>query len=332
MSWMLEAAKGIKIQFIISWLILPLLLFIALPGCTPREKIFTIGVCIHSSVHVKALEGFKSGMTKLGYVEDKNIRYVFNGIPADNEVAFDAELKRLVDQGADLLLTTGTKISLRAKKIVDGTDIPVVFCAGIDTTSWGLVKSMNHPGGNVTGVEMPNTMAKLMELMVMIRPELKKIYMPYNPDDNIVFLNLSELKRIASQVGVTLIPQEVHSVEKAIVAIKSIQNDVCAIYRVPSLTLDARNSELSLAAINKGIPMGAILPLDESVLITLSADFFETGRQTARLAHQIRLGTRPADLPVERSEPLLSINLKTAEKIGIHIPDEILVRANTIIR
>jgi ABC-type uncharacterized transport system substrate-binding protein len=78
--------------------------------------------------------------------------------------------------------------------------------------------------------------------------------------------------------------------------------------------------------------MGAGLPLDEAVLITLATEFFETGKQTARLAHQIRQGAKLADLPVETAEIFSAINLKTAEAIGLDIPDEVLLQADIIVR
>ena len=68
------------------------------------------------------------------------------------------------------------------------------------------------------------------------------------------------------------------------------------------------------------------------MLLTLAGDLFETGKQTARLAHQIFQGAEPADLPVETAEFFFAINLKTAEAIGFDIPDEVLLQADTIIR
>jgi putative ABC transport system substrate-binding protein len=155
---------------------------------------------------------------------------------------------------------------------------------------------------------------------------------PYNPDEEVLIAVLGDLDEASSQLGVELLLGEVRSVEEAVAAIESLPEDVDAIFRIPSGTLDSRNDELSQAAIERGIPMGASLPLDEAVLFTLAGDLFDTGRQTARLANQIRQGARPADLPVETAEFSLTINLKTAEAIGLDIPDEVLLQADTIIR
>ena len=133
-------------------------------------------------------------------------------------------------------------------------------------------------------------------------------------------------------MGIEIVPGDVHSVEEAVAAIESLPEDINAIYRIPSPTLDSRNNELSQAAIKRGLPMGSGLPLDEAVLLTLSTNLFDVGKQTARMADQVFLGTKPGDLPVESGEQTLVINLKTADAIGLHIPDSILQQADTVIR
>ncbi|MBN1627861.1 MAG: hypothetical protein JW944_15180 [Deltaproteobacteria bacterium] len=129
-----------------------------------------------------------------------------------------------------------------------------------------------------------------------------------------------------------LIILSVDSFEEAVAAIETLPEDIDFIYRIPSPTLDAENNEISRAAIKRRIPIGASLPQDESILMTFASDRFETGRQAARLAHQIRMGVKPSELPVETAEAFLTINLSTAEKIGLELPANILLQAKKIIR
>lgn len=107
--------------------------------------------------------------------------------------------------------------------------------------------------------------------------------------------------------------------------------DIDAILRIPTPSLYP-NDELSQAAINQGLPMGASLSLDEAVLITLTGDLFGHGRQVARLSHQVLEGIKPTELPVETGEFIFTVNLITAETIGFDIPDEFLRQVDTIIR
>jgi len=278
------------------------------------------------------LEGFKASMAELGYVEGKDIKYIFDGVMGSDQEAINTEINKLLSQHVDLLLMTGNHAGLRAKKVVEGTGMPIIIAASSNPVEEGVVESLTHPGGNVTGIRVADTMPKLMELLLNINPKEKKIYLPYNPDDMISTAPLKGLDKSASQLGIKLVTQEIHSVEETMAAIENLPKDIDAVYRVPSPTLDARNKELSRAAIKRGIPMVSVLPQDESVLLSLATDFFETGRQAARLANQIRLGAKPAELPMLNAEVFLTVNLKTAGELGLTIPDNILMQAKKIIR
>jgi len=295
-------------------------------------KILTIGIVNILPSHAAIVEGFKAGMTELGYVEGKDVKYIYNGVvKIDDRVMYD-EARKLLSLHADMLLTVANGPAVQAKKAVAGTDIPVVAAAIGKVIEIGLVKDLKHPDGNLTGVRTADSAPKALEWLIAITPNARKIYLPYNPDEEVSVVNISGLNEIASKMGVELVLGKVHSVEEAVDAIENLPKDIDAIFRIPSGLLAPRNSELSKAAIRKGLPMGSSLPLDESVLITFGSEPFEIGRQTARLARQIHQGTKPADLPVETSDVFLTVNLKTAEKIGIKIPDNVLMQAKKIIR
>jgi putative ABC transport system substrate-binding protein len=166
----------------------------------------------------------------------------------------------------------------------------------------------------------------------LIIPGLKTIYLPYNPEDEVSIVSLSGLDELASKLGISLIYHKVHSSEEAIAGIKRLSGEGNAVYMIPSPTLNSRGRELSQAAIDQGIPMCASVPLDKDVLITLATDLYTMGKQTARLAHQIFQGVKPSDIPFETSELNLTINLKTAEKIGVKVPNDVLAQATNIIR
>ncbi len=301
-------------------------------ACEPRSKSFIVGVVIDVSIHTACLDGFKIGMSENGYTEGKNIRYLYNGVIDSSAEAIDAEIKRLLSQNIDMLLTAGDQVPLRAKKMLKGKNIPLVMAAVNSPVEQGIVDSLANPGENLTGVQVPDTQAKALEWLKIIVPDIRKVYLPYNPEDMVSGNIVASLGKRVSQMGVELVLDEVHSVEETITAIENLREDIDAIYRIPSPTLDPRNSELSEAAIRCGLPMGASLPLDKAVLITCASGLFENGHRTARLAYQIRLGMKAGDLPIETSEIYLSININTAERIGLHIPGVILSQATTIIR
>lgn len=320
------ASLRIIVLFIVTSLVLT-----ACDG-TRAQKPFTIGVVNYVSILTPTIEGFKVGMAELGYIEGENVTYIYHGIVEPKPEAIDDEIKNLLAQDVDMLFTIGNLPSIMAKQAVAGTDIPVVFGSMMNPVEEGIVVSLRQPGGNVTGVTNGQGASKALEWLVMITPDTRKVYVPYNPDDNISVSFLAGLDKVPSQLGIELVLHEVQSVDEAVAAIENLPEDVDAIFRIPSPTLDPKNSELSQAAIKRGLPMGAPIVLDEAVLLTYAADFFEVGRQAARLAHQIHQGVKPADLPVETAEFFLTINPKTAEAIGLDIPDDILEQADTIVR
>jgi putative tryptophan/tyrosine transport system substrate-binding protein len=307
-------------------------LFVVFGEDAALAKVLTIGIINALSTHTSVIDGFKTGMAELGYIEGKNVKYIYDGIiVVDNKVMYD-EARKLVSQNIDMLLTVANGPALQAKKAVEGTDIPVLAAACSKVIEIGLVKELKHPGGNVTGVQAAGNTSKALEWLVKITPYSKKIYLPYNPADDVSVFNLTGLKKIADQLGVELVLSEVRSVDEAVIGINNLPKDISAIFIIPSQTLGPRNNELSQAAIKRRLPMGSALPLNETALITFGSDLFAMGLQTARLAHQIRQGVKPSDLPIETAEVFLTINLKTAEKLGLHVPDDILAQAKKIIR
>jgi len=171
-----------------------------------------------------------------------------------------------------------------------------------------------------------------LEWLVKIVPGAKKIYVPYSPEDGASIGTLASLGDTPSQLGDELVHGQVSSFDEALAAIENLPDDIDAIFFIPAPLLAARTEELSQAAIKAGIPTGASYPIAPSVLITDAANLFEVGKQSARQADQIFKGIKPAEIPIETAEDYSTINLQTAQAIGLEIPDEILRQADTIVR
>jgi putative ABC transport system substrate-binding protein len=309
------------------------LLLVACGGAA--QKPFTIGV-VSESVNAAAPVGtyYKDGLTELGYVEGEDVTYIDNGPVGSNSAAADAELKKLLAQKVDMLLVIGPIPAQQAKQAVAGTDVPVIFTPMPQrAVEFGLVESISHPGGNLTGVQGGNEVPETLKWLVKIKPNARKIYVPYSPDDEISIGMLAALEEIAPQLNIELVRGEAKSAEEAVAAVENLPADIDAIFFIPAPTLESKISELSQTAIKRGLPTGTFIPkLDETILVTVSFDPIETGKQVARLIHQVRQGIKPADLPVETVETYLTINLKTANAIGLEIPNEILRQADMVIR
>lgn len=309
-------------------------LCVMLTACrnTPSHQTYTIGIVNYVPILAKTIEGFKERMAELGYLEGKNVTYVYQGmLPTDAQV-IEREVQRLIAQRVDLLLTLGTLPTLAAKKYVEGTKIPVVFAPLVNPVEEGVVQSLSHPGGNITGVQNGDTIPKAIEWMRKIVPHTTRIHVIYHPQDQVARTSVKPLPSMAASLGIELVLDEVASREDAIALIEQFAPQE-SIFFVPTPRLGSLVSVLEVAA-RSGIATGSqnLGWLEEGALFIYGIDSFMVGRQAARLAEQIFKGIPPADLPVETGEYALRLNLRTAKTLSLDIPETIMRQASTILR
>jgi putative ABC transport system substrate-binding protein len=136
-------------------------------GGETQDKTFTVGIVNEVLVLSPVVEGFKAGMTDLGYTEGENIVYIYNG-PTPASQAIDDEMESLLAQDVDLILSVGGLPTRRAKQAVEGTDMPVVFGLVSNPVGLGIVESIARPNGNLTGVQVGIETPKSLEMLVKI--------------------------------------------------------------------------------------------------------------------------------------------------------------------
>ncbi|MEW6665063.1 MAG: ABC transporter substrate-binding protein [Thermodesulfobacteriota bacterium] len=299
-----------------------------------KAKTHTVGVMNVVQALDQTVVGFKEGMAELGYVEGKNVRYLYNGATRDIS-RLSATAQTLLAAKVDLILTITTPATLAAKQATAGTGLPVVFAVATDPVGAGIVDSMQHPGGHITGVAFGIQEARRIEWLVRIAPKIRHIYVPFNPKDQSPVLALKMVRTAAAKLGVELITREVHDAETLNDAILNIPGEADAVFLLPDSLMTTRLTDMVTMATKRNLPVSAANVSNvksDHVLTAFGIDLPLCGKQAARLADQIFKGARPADLPVEIAEFYLAINLKVAETIGIAIPDEILRQADMIIR
>ena len=309
---------------------------LSMTGCSqsPLEsKRITIGIINLAPVMAVVIKGFKVGMKDLGYIEGDNVYYVYEG-PTGSIKALEPALNRLIKAEVDLIFSLTTPATLKAKEAVVGTDIPVVFAPVNDPVHAGIINSMRAPSGNLTGIKVGGFVPKGLQMLLRIVPGVKNVHVLYNPIDKSSTLGLAELEKTAVKLGVHLIPRQVRSLEEIENASETIPQGVDAIAILPDSLVESRVTYLAEAAIKRKLPIYGVSSQNAEAGAFMAYGWgpFPTGKQAARLADQILKGTKPAELPVEAVEFNLTINLKTAKAIGLHIPDEILLEAEEIIR
>ena len=295
------------------------------------SKTTTIGI-VHLGRTTDVVDGFKSGMAELGYIDGETLSYIYEG-PVSSMDDIDQAIQNLMSGNVDLIFTATTPATLRVKRAVQGTDTPVVFAQVYDPVRSGVVESLIHPGGNVTGVRGGGHIPKMLEWLLAVAPSTEQVFVPHNPDDNASVMSLQDLTQAAMTLGVELVIAEVRTSAELDSALGDIPQDVDALFVLSSgflgrnmdvLTETARRHTLPIAGGAESHRLGALL--------SFGLDTSQAGKQASRLAYAILEGAQPAELPVETADFYLSFNLRTAQAINIDIPGDILAQADDIIR
>ena len=312
-----------------------LLIVIVSAACdNEKSRTHSVGVINVTPTLDHTLEGFKTGMTELGYMEGKNIRYLYDGATTDMS-NLSATAQALLTAKVDLILSITTPATLAAKQVAAGTGLPVVFAVVTDPVGAAIVNSIQQPGVNVTGVAFGIAEARRLEWLVRIAPEIRQIYVPFNPKDKSPVLALKMVRNAATKLGVELITREVHDSETLNDAVLNIPEEADAVFHLPDSLIGTRLPDLVASATKCNLPTSAANIIDvksHHMLTSFGFDQHLCGKQAARLADRIFNGTGPADLPVEMAEFYLAINLKAAKTIGLTIPDVVLRHADIIVR
>jgi putative ABC transport system substrate-binding protein len=301
-----------KFGRMIGWALVVVLVVAMLAGCgsSKEEKksaSYTIGILNFVPQLEQVSNGFKEGMATRGYVEGKNLTYIEKSVDSPDKLGPAAQ--ELVDANVDLILATGTLEAQAAQKVT--TRIPIVFGGSSDPIGAGLVETIARPGKNVTGVMMRGGDQRRLQLLTQALPSVKRVYVPYNPDD----------------IGPAHMVEDIQGIAGEIPA------GVNAIFLGPDdIVLGDLGTWLS-ASMERGLPISvpmAILP-DSHILMGYGPDLSEMGKQATNLVIQILKGSSPDMLPVETAELFLTVSLVAAEQLNITVADVVLSQARIIV-
>jgi putative ABC transport system substrate-binding protein len=322
-----------------------LMLTIGLIACSPSAvpKIFTVGILNIPPATQAVTSGFTAEMEAMGYTDGQNIHYLYGYVNDPNPQSNDLKVaaQSLVDAKADVILAITTPAVNRAQEVTATTQTPVIFYEIRDPVEAGHVADLQYPGGNLTGitvgVEGTPTEGRRLEWLKQILPDVKRIYVPYNPDDVLVVQSMKTLQEAADKLGVELLLRETHSEEESQAAIDSIPDNADAIFPVAGLAdrIFAKfYTQVGEVALQRKLAFSTPARLSDSdgVLMSFGPEYDAIGRQAAKMTDQVLKGVKPAELPVETPQFFLTLNLVTAAAIGVQIPDQIIQQADFIIR
>ena len=282
----------------------------------------------------RRVAAFKQGLAELGWIEGRTVQIEYRWPIIDGErVRADAE--SLIALVPDVIVTTGAPTVAVFKRLT--RTIPIVFTFVTDPVRDGLVETLAHPGGNITGFTIfEHTMAgKWVEMLKEVAPGVTRVAVMQNPEHPAWTTYLSAITGVASSAGVAVTPLPVRDADEIRRAIADfvdapngglivLPSGVAAFYR-----------DLIVAATGRH-RLPAIFPerifADAGGLISYGVVLSEMYRQAARYADRILRGARPGDLPVQAPTRFrLVINLKAAKAIGLVVSESLLLRADEVI-
>jgi putative ABC transport system substrate-binding protein len=321
--------------FLISvWLIIP-----PAAKAQPTGKVFRIGYLDPSTSSSSAdlVDAFRQELSKLGWIEGKNIVIEYRFAAGKND--------RLPELAADLVqlkpdvITVRTGIGVLAAKQATSA-IPIVMASGGDPVGIGAVKSLARPGGNVTGVSSISVelAPKRLELLKEIVPHLKRVGYLIVDGENLGTLQRVEEDEFAAQsLKIKLqyfkLKREPKALENAFEG--AMREQVHAVVSGSGATLFAWRKRIAELATEHRLPLVYSQKeyVEQGGLMSYGTSFPDLFRRAAVYVDKILKGTKPADLPVEQPMKFeLVINLKAAKQIGLTIPPNVLARADKVIK
>jgi len=321
----------------ISVLAIVILDSVQLAEAQQAGKVYRIGYLSVREVdrEKRLLAAFHQGLRELGYVEGKNIVIEYRWAERRRErlPALTAEVLRHKLE----LVVTGGGAAARAVQRASKT-IPIVMAEATAPVARGLVQSLARPGGNTTGLSYipPELFGKWLELLKEIVPNLSRVAVLWSPKGPAAVLGWNAIQLPAKQLGVKLHSMAVRSpndFDKVFEDVTRARAD--ALVLMPASRLGVKRERIRDLVAKSRLPSISASGgrAEYGGFMSYGANMDDLYRRAATFVDKILKGTKPADLPVEQPRKFnFVVNLKTAKRLGITIPPEVLIQATKVIK
>ena len=278
------------------------------------------------------LDAFRKSLDGAGYLDGRNVAIEYRWAESDYS-RLPKLAEELVQRRVDVIVASGPPAAIAAKAAT--TTIPVVFAVGFDPVGAGLVASLNHPGGNLTGfyLYIGGLVAKKIELLREMAPELNRFAVVVNPGNPSAKFDTSEVE-IASRTGFQ--PQAINAgtdAEIETVFAELASRKAAAIIGTDTFYFARRESIVAVAA-QRRVP--TIYYAREFVtaggLMSYGASISDVYRQAGVYVARVLKGEKPSEMPVQQPTTFeFVINLKAAKALALTPTSSLLTRADEVI-
>ena len=277
---------------------------------------------------------FLQGMHDHGYAPGKD--FVFEERFADGDVArLPVLAAELVRSGVDLILTSGTQANRAAQQAT--ATIPIVTITEADPVGNGFALSLARPGKNMTGIStlFAETIVKNVEYLSQMVPRLSRIGVMQNASNGSAKAQIASVRAAAAKIGIQVLVVDASSSDDIERGVETMQRErVQAFLALPDSVLSAQNEQIGRLALKHRLPSSYSTSRYPEVggLFSYGQDTRKLWRQGAKFVDRIFKGAKPADLPFEQPVTFeLVINMKTAQTLGIKVPQSLLLQATRLI-
>jgi putative ABC transport system substrate-binding protein len=283
----------------------------------------------------QAIRGLSEELKRLGYQERKNLFIETRNVKG-NRAALQPAAGELLARKVNVIFTTGTSATRAAMAATK--DLPIVFIHPSDPIASGIIKSATEPTKNLTGVAAyaAHTTAKRLELFKEIIPDLRKILVFFDANNSFSRDNLKIADAATQRLGLQLSSYGIKSADELKTTVTSLRSERGAgIFQIADDLFESEADFLFETARQKKLPtmFNEEAWAINGALAAYGPNYLEMGRQAARLVDRIIQGEKPASLPIERATKFdLTLNYRTATFMGLRFPEDLLKKAEKVIR
>ena len=271
-------------------------------------------------------------LRELGWNEGQNVAIEYRWSEGHGERIAEIATE-FVRRNVNIIVTYGAAVAgLKQATAV----IPIVFAIAVDPVGSGIVASLSHPGGNVTGlsVEQSDIAGKRLEFLRAIVPGLRRLAIMFDGGYAAAMRENNETQAAARILGLEAVPHAIRRTEDIAPAFEAIKSKADALYVAVDALVNANLEQIARSALGARLPTtfnesGCV---EVGGLMSYGPNFSDQFRRTAEIVDKILRGAKPGDIPVEQPTKFeLSINLKTAEALGLPVPQTLLATADKVI-
>lgn len=275
--------------------------------------------------------GIEDGLADAGY-EGSNVKLTLLNAEADQS-KIQTMSKKLVNDGNDIVIGIATPA---AQGLASATsDIPVIMGAISDPVGAKLVKNLDQPEGNVTGLSNHVPLAQTVELIEMVTPDAKTIGVLYASSEDNSVSQVKEFTQYAEKSGLKVVEYAVPSTNEITTTMSVMTGKVDAIFVPQDNTIASAFPTVVTAANAAKIPIYSSVDtmVKQGSIASVAQSQYDLGLETAKIAVKILAGKKVSEVPVKVVDTgTPTLNLKAAKELGITIPDSLLEEADIAVK